>query len=117
MQNRMQMQKKTMQAQAKLLASNQSPGVLPSELASDAQIVRNIKASEWHQSMSDAEFRIYVKDCLDYKKITKYSDKQIIIQMRLSINVDLNVQLILIMVKYVIVYIIMQQFTMKNWII
>ena len=48
MQNRMEMQKKTMQAQAKLLASNQSPGVLPSELASDAQILRNIKVSEWH---------------------------------------------------------------------
>ena len=48
MQNRMQMQRKTMQAQAELLASNQSPGVLHSELASDAQIVRNIKVPEWH---------------------------------------------------------------------
>ena len=48
MQNRMQMQSKTMQAQAKLLTSNQSPGILHSELASDAHIVRNIKVPEWH---------------------------------------------------------------------
>ena len=40
--------------------------------------------------MSIAEFRTYRKDCLDYKKLTKYSDEQIVMQLRLSMDVDLK---------------------------
>ena len=40
--------------------------------------------------MSLAKFRTYRKDCLDYKKLTKYNDEQIAIQIRLSMDVDLK---------------------------
>ena len=45
MQKLMQMQMKTMQAQAQLLASNQSPNIPHSEPATDSQIVRNVKSA------------------------------------------------------------------------
>ena len=91
MQKLMEMQMKAMKAQADLLASHhQSPSIPHSEPATDSQIIRNVKVPEGRYSMSLAEFRTYRKDCLDYKKLTKYNDEQIVIQIRLSMDVDLK---------------------------
>ena len=90
MQKLMQMQMKTMQVQSELLSSNQSPNIPHSEPVTDTLIVRNVKVPEGRYTMSLAEFRTYRKDCLDYKKLTKYSDEQIVIQMRLSMDTDLK---------------------------
>ena len=81
---------KTMQTQAQLLTSNQGPGIPHSQPATDTQIARNVKVPEGRYSMSLAEFRTYRKDCLDYKKLIKYSDEKIATQIRLSMDVDLK---------------------------
>ena len=40
--------------------------------------------------MNPNEFRTYSKDCRDYKKLTKYSDDQIVLQIRMNMDSDLK---------------------------
>ena len=66
-------------------------GMLASPLQQpSAVLVRNVKVPEGRYNMSLSEFRTYSKDCEDYKTLTKYNDNQIILQMRLTMDVDLK---------------------------
>ena len=40
--------------------------------------------------MSQADYRTYKKDVGTYKQMTKYSDAQIVLQIRLSMDADLK---------------------------
>ena len=40
--------------------------------------------------MSEGDFRTYRKDVETYKELTKYSDNQIVLQLRLSMDADLK---------------------------
>ena len=40
--------------------------------------------------MNQGEFRIYRKDCLDYKKLTQFINDEVVLQMRLNMDSDLK---------------------------
>ena len=40
--------------------------------------------------MNPNEFRTFSKDCRDYKKLTNYSDEQIVLQVRMNMDADLK---------------------------
>ena len=40
--------------------------------------------------MNPGEFRTYRKDCLDYKKLTQFTNEQVVLQMRLNMDLDLK---------------------------
>ncbi len=51
---------------------------------------KNVKPPEGRYNMSLLEFRTYAKDCMDYKTLTRYTDEQIVLQMRLNMDSDLK---------------------------
>lgn len=53
-------------------------------------IVKNVKVPEGRHDMNPNEFRTFSKDCRDYKKLTKYSDEQIVLQVRLNMDTELK---------------------------
>ena len=59
-------------------------------MAAPAAIVKNIKVPEGKHDMNPNEFRTFSKDCRDYKKLTKYSDEQIVLQIRLNMDTELK---------------------------
>ena len=40
--------------------------------------------------MNPGEFRTYRKDFLDYKKLTQFTNEQVVLQMRLNMDSDLK---------------------------
>ena len=60
------------------------------EGSSTRKLVRQVKVPEGRHDMSLAEFRTYSKDCKDYAFLTQYSDQQVVLQMRLHMDVDLK---------------------------
>ncbi len=53
-------------------------------------VPKNVKVPEGRYNMSLAEFRTFAKDCTDYKTLTRLTDHQIVLQMRLSMDNDLK---------------------------
>ena len=52
--------------------------------------IKHVKAPEGRYDMKSGEFRIYSKDCRDFKKLTNHSDEQVVIQMRLNMDEELK---------------------------
>ena len=52
--------------------------------------VKNVKVPEGQLDMNPNEFRTFSKDCRDYKKLTNYSDEQIVLQIRMNMDADLK---------------------------
>ena len=55
-----------------------------------SSIVKNVKVPEGRLDMNPNEFRTFSKDCRDYKKLTNYSDEQIVLQVRMNMDADLK---------------------------
>ncbi len=53
-------------------------------------VPKNVKVPEGRYTMSLSEFRTYSRDCIDYKTLTGYTDNQIVLQLRLSMDGDLK---------------------------
>ena len=65
----------------------------PSERGTDpsrTQPVMRVKPPEGSYTMSPADYRSYKKDCSAYQELTKLSDHQIVLQLRLSMDADLK---------------------------
>ena len=52
--------------------------------------VKHVKVPEGHYHMNPNEFRTYRKDCVDYKKLTHYTDEQVVLQLRLHMDNELK---------------------------
>ena len=52
--------------------------------------VKNVKCPEGRYDMNANDFRTFSKDCRDYKKLTNYSDAQIVLQIRMNMDADLK---------------------------
>ena len=48
--------------------------------------VKHVKVPEGHYHVNPNEFRTYRKDSVDYKKLTQYTDEQVVLQMRLHMD-------------------------------
>ena len=55
-----------------------------------SQEVKHIKAPEGRYDMNSAEFRMYTKDCRDFRTLTRFTDEQIVLQMRLNMDTELK---------------------------
>ena len=53
-------------------------------------VVKNVKVPEGRYNMNSNEFRTFCKDCRDYKKLTQYTDEQVVLQIRLNMDSDLK---------------------------
>ena len=84
METQMQMMQLQMQQQQQ---RNRNPN---NTTATPVSIVKNVKVPEGHLEMNPNEFRTYSKDCRDYKKLTGYSDAQIVLQIRMNMDSDLK---------------------------
>ena len=84
METQMQMMQLQMQQQ------QQRNGNPNNTTATPVSIVKNVKVPEGHLDMNPNEFRTYSKDCRDYKKLTGYSDAQIVLQIRMNMDSDLK---------------------------
>ena len=91
MQKIMDLQMKTISAQTELFAQSQAGAQLRhSTLANLSQMVKNVKVPEGHYTMSLSEYRTFRKDCIDYRKLTQYSDEQIVLQIRMNMDAALK---------------------------
>ena len=74
-----------MQNQTQMQMQNpvRSPALVNSE-------VKQVNESEGRYNMTLQEYRTFKKDCTDYKKLTNYSDEQVVLQMRLDMDGDLK---------------------------
>ena len=88
MQNLMNLQIKALEAQAKLL-TGQTPAQAPTPSA-QSTLVKNVKVPEGRYRMSLSEYRTFKRDCQDYKSLTAYTDKQIVMQIRMNSDEDLK---------------------------
>ena len=55
-----------------------------------ASTVKRIDTPSARYDMSAHEFRTYKKDCIDFKKLTGYSDEQTVLQMRIRMDTTLK---------------------------
>ena len=62
--------------QQQLLQQNNVP--TSTTTATPVSAVNNVKVPEGRLDMNQNEFRTLSKDCRDYKKLTNYSDEQIV---------------------------------------
>ena len=58
--------------------------------AHDIKSIKNVKVPEGTYTMSLSDYRTYRKDILDFHVLTQYTDRQIIFQMRLNMDIDLR---------------------------
>ena len=63
---------------------------LGDEMAMPVSIVKNVKVPEGRYDMNSNEFRTFRKDCHHYKKLTQYSDEQVVLQIRMNMDSDLK---------------------------
>ena len=85
-----QMQMMQMQMQQQQQQQQQQNGNPNDTTATPVAVVKNVKVPEGHLDMNPNEFRTYSKDCRDYKKLTQYSDAQIVLQIRMNMDSDLK---------------------------
>ena len=52
--------------------------------------VKNVKIPEGFYNMSPSDFRTYKKDITDYQKLTLHTDRQVVMEMRLNMDIDLK---------------------------
>ena len=52
--------------------------------------VRQVKVPEGRYAMNADEFSPFRKDCIYYQRLTNYTDKQVVLQMRMNMDTDLN---------------------------
>ena len=83
---KMQMEQQQQQQPAAAATATQNDGAM----AAPASIVKNVKVPEGRHDMNPNEFRTFSKDCRDYKKLTQYSDQQIVLQIRLNMDAELK---------------------------
>ena len=88
-----EMQVQAMTLQSQMMSASASPGMSShGTLSSHSQQtgLRQVKVPEGQYNMNPGEFRTYKKDCLDYKKLTQFTNEQVILQMRLNMDLDLK---------------------------
>ena len=85
MQKLLQLQLQAMQNQMQMQMQNpvRSPTLVNSQ-------VKQVNVPEGRYNMTLQEYRTYKKDCIDYKKLTNYSDEQVVLQMRLNMDGELK---------------------------
>ena len=86
LQKLVELQAQAMSLQTQLLQNVQSN----SNTAVSSHHVRQVKCPEGRYNMTPAEFRSYKQDCIDYKKLTRYSDQEVVMQLRLNMDTDLK---------------------------
>ena len=52
--------------------------------------MKHVMAPEGRYDMNSSEFRMYTKDCHDFRTLTQFTDEQIVIQMRLNMDAQLK---------------------------
>ena len=52
--------------------------------------IKQVKIPEGRYNMNANEFKSFRKDCTDYKKLTNYSDLQVVLQIRMNMDDDLK---------------------------
>ena len=88
-----ELQVQAMMLQLQMMSASASPGMSSHEtLSSHSQKtgLRQIKVPEGQYNMNPREFRTDRKDCLDYKKLTQFTNEQVVLQMRLNMDSDLK---------------------------
>ena len=71
--------------------TTQHNGSGPSALANPSPTrIKQVKVPDGRYEMNRGELRTFIKDCRDYKKLTKYSDAEIILQLRLHMDQTLK---------------------------
>ena len=86
LQKLMQMQMQVMDLHTRAIA--QPPLQAPTPTINSH--VKHVKAPEGRYDMNAAEYRMYSKDCRDFKTLTHFTDEQIVIQMRLNMDAQLK---------------------------
>ena len=87
------MQVQAMTLQSQMMSASANPGMSSyGTLSSHSQQtgLRQVKVAEGRYNMNPGEFRTYRKDCLDYKKLTQFTNEQFVLQMRLNMDSDLK---------------------------
>ena len=59
-------------------------------MAMPISFVKNVKVPEGRYDMNSHDFHTFCKDCRDYKKLTQYSDEQVVLQVRMHMDSDLK---------------------------
>ena len=90
MQNIVNMQMEAMRLQTEMMNNAAQTPQHPKLADASSNTLRQVKVPEGHYNMSLSEFRTYRKDCLDYRTLTGYTNKQIVLQMRLNMDQDLK---------------------------
>ena len=88
-----EMQVQAMTLQSQMMSASASPGMSShGTLLSHSQQtgLRPVKVPEGRYNMNPGEFRTYKKNCLDYKKLTQFTNEQVVLQMRLNMDLDLK---------------------------
>ena len=84
----MQVQAVTLQSQMISAPGMSNYGTLSSHSRQTG--LRQVKVPEGRYNMNPGEFRTYREDCLDCKKLTQFTNQQVVLQMRLNMDSDLK---------------------------
>ena len=78
--------------QAELGRLQQASGGISVATTDHARIkpVKNVKIPEGFYNMSPSDFRTYKKDVTDFQQLTQHTDRQVIMEMRLNMDIDLK---------------------------
>ena len=97
MEKQMQMMQMQMQLQQQNTTNNNTNNnsannneTARNEMAVPTSVVKHVKVPEGRYDMNSNEFRTFSKDCRDYKKLTNYSDVQVVLQIRMNMDSDLK---------------------------
>ena len=71
-------------------AAANNPNQQQAQITQAAGTVKRIDTPSARYDMSAHEFRTYKKDCIDFQKLTKYSDEQTVLQMRIHMDTALK---------------------------
>ena len=71
-------------------AAATNPNQQQAQIRQAAGTVKRIDTPSARYDMSAHEFRTYKKDCIDFKKLTGYSDEQTVLQMRIHMDTALK---------------------------
>ena len=52
--------------------------------------VNNVKVPEGRYTMSLSDLKMYTRDCFDYQTLINYTDRQLVLQMRMNMDSDLK---------------------------
>ena len=101
METQMEMMRMQMQQQQQQNTANAAAATAAAAAATNATaptnntmatpaMVKNVKVPEGRHDMNPNEFRTFAKDCRDYKKLTSYTDEQIVLQIRMNMDTELK---------------------------